>query len=520
VSGAEPGELDADEQGDRAPAPSGALELEHKLAVWPGYVVPDLSAAGELVARPLAELHLVATYYDTADLRLVRSGASLRFRIGEETGTWTLKLPAGEGAGARDALARTELDVEAPGDAVPDRLRWLTYGLSRGAGLRPVCVVETTRRRILIEGDAGARLGELDDDLVVTRDEDGRPLRSFRELELELAAVAPAEQVDAVLRLLRAAGARSAPAMPKVVRALGPPAASPVDWAPPEAIETVEDLVRTALAGDLARVMAHEVGTRLGSDPEDLHQARVGLRRFRADLRTFAAVLDAAAVEPLAREVAWLGRALGEVRDADVLADRLDDEVAGLPPGDQEAAAAVRAELAAQRSHARARLEEALATPRYAALLESLVGTVLAPPVRVEGRAADWAGQLLVTPWRRLRRAARHLGAPPAPEELHELRIKAKRARYAAEALEPVVGRPARELAARLAPLQDVLGTFHDAAVLEEWLRRGVGPATPPAQALVVGELVGSARAVAAASARAWPRSWRRARDAAKRAGW
>lgn len=520
MSDVDPGEPDPGDEAETAPAASGALELEHKLGVWPGFVLPDLSGVGELVTRPLPELHLVATYYDTADLRLVRSGATLRFRIGEQAGTWTLKLPAGDGGGAPGALARTELDVVAPGGTVPDRLRWLTYGLSRGAALRPVCVVETSRRRTVLEGSTGRRLGELDDDLVVTADEDGRPLRSFRELELELAPEASAEQVDAVLGLLRSAGARSASATPKVVRALGPLAASPVDWAPPETIETVEDLVRRALAGDLARFMDHEVGTRLGSEPEDLHQARVGLRRFRADLRTFAPVLDAAALEPLRGELAWLGRALGEVRDADVLAERLDDEVAGLPPADQPVAAAVCAALAAERRQARVRLEEVLATPRYAAVLEALVDTVLAPPVRVEARAGDWAGQLLAAPWRRLRRAARRLGAPPAPEELHELRIKTKRARYAAEALQPVLGGPARELAVRLAPLQEVLGTFHDAVVLEEWLRGGVGPATPPAQALVVGELVGSARAAAGAAARAWPRSWRRAGRAARRAGW
>jgi CHAD domain-containing protein len=57
---------------------------------------------------------------------------------------------------------------------------------------------------------------------------------------------------------------------------------------------------------------------------------------------------------------------------------------------------------------------------------------------------------------------------------LHDARRAYKRARYAAEALAGLGGRPARRLAKRLGALQDVLGTHHDAVVTADLLR-GMG---------------------------------------------
>ena len=62
-------------------------------------------------------------------------------------------------------------------------------------------------------------------------------------------------------------------------------------------------------------------------------------------------------------------------------------------------------------------------------------------------------------------RAVAALGPDPADEALHEVRIRAKRLRYACEAVAEVVGRPAADLARAAADLQGVLGDFHDAIV-------------------------------------------------------
>jgi CHAD domain-containing protein len=76
---------------------------------------------------------------------------------------------------------------------------------------------------------------------------------------------------------------------------------------------------------------------------------------------------------------------------------------------------------------------------------------------------------------RRLAAAAR-TGYVPTPGDdrdvrLHEARKAYKRARYAAEAVVPVAGSPARRLAKRLGDLQDVLGAHQDAIVAQNLLR-------------------------------------------------
>jgi CHAD domain-containing protein len=64
------------------------------------------------------------------------------------------------------------------------------------------------------------------------------------------------------------------------------------------------------------------------------------------------------------------------------------------------------------------------------------------------------------------------VGANPTDQQLHQIRIRAKRLRYAAEAAAPVVGRPASRMATAVEALQTVLGDHHDAVTAEDWFRR------------------------------------------------
>jgi hypothetical protein len=86
---------------------------------------------------------------------------------------------------------------------------------------------------------------------------------------------------------------------------------------------------------------------------------------------------------------------------------------------------------------------------RYTTLLDDLVAAAQAPAVLPEaaGLASEAAPPLVAKAWRRLRKAVRRAGATPPDEALHRIRIRAKRARYAAEAVKPVLGKPARAFA-------------------------------------------------------------------------
>src|SRR3989454_12335216 len=98
------------------------LELELKLAVE-GSFAPVLQPgrAGVEGIEELAPLDLRATYYDTPDLRLARSGITLRHRTGEaDRAGWTLKLPEMLPKAARDSSSRAEVEFDGPGNLIPD----------------------------------------------------------------------------------------------------------------------------------------------------------------------------------------------------------------------------------------------------------------------------------------------------------------------------------------------------------------------------------------------------------------
>jgi CHAD domain-containing protein len=252
---------------------------------------------------------------------------------------------------------------------------------------------------------------------------------------------------------------------------------------------------------------------RLGDDPEDVHQARVGTRRLRSDLRTFRSLVDSGWAGPLRDELSWLADLLGGVRDADVLAERLRRQVDELPEVDAAGFAPVLLRLSQEREAARAVLLVALRSDRYLTLLERLVAAASEPQL-VEKAASEPARDVLpglvARPWRSLRKAVKALPSKPPDEALHQVRIRAKRARYAAEAANPVFGNKSARFAKAVAGVQGVLGDQHDAVVAEGWLRDHV-PGTELGQALVVGELVAVQRAEAAACRKAWRKAWKEA---------
>jgi len=212
---------------------------------------------------------------------------------------------------------------------------------------------------------------------------------------------------------------------------------------------------------------AHERGARRGRDPEELHQMRTAVRRLRAILRAVPAVVGPDAA-PLRRELRWLGTVLGAVRDVDVLRDYLRAARPMLDRAEAAAARRVLARLQNARTRARAAALAALASPRYARLRRRLDATL--------GRRGPGDGDVSLTRvarrmFKKLREAVRALPARPSDAQLHAVRIRVKRARYAAELARATVGRPARRFIRSAARLQDILGEHQDAAVAEAQLR-------------------------------------------------
>ena len=327
-----------------------------------------------------------------------------------------------------------------------------------------------------------------------------RVTRRFRELEVELL-----EGDERTLRRLekelRRAGAEPRSLRPKLFEALDfSGALEPI--VPPPGASPAEEL-GAALAEQVRRVLLHDPGTRLGSDPEDLHQLRVATRRLRAFLRAGRPLVDEAWAESLRAELGWLGSALGPARDADVLVERMREEVAELGD-DEEAAAPLLAELTANRGWVRAAAVEALSSEQYLRLLDRL-DAVREPPL--SGVSLPLA-KIWHTELKRTRKTFERLPADPPDDGLHAARIRVKRARYAAELAAPELGSRGERFVVAAKQLQDVLGEHQDAVVAEERLRAWA--AESPAGGFVAGRLVERERLRKAAARAAWPEAWAR----------
>ncbi len=489
---------------------SEASQDERELKFAP---TPDVDLAASLADCGLrveesGTEHLHATYYDTSDLRLTRAGASLRHR---EDG-WTVKLP-----GTSDvALVRTELHVDGPaGDPPPDAVD-LIHALAREAPLELVAHLDTVRRKVVLRDDDGEVVAEAVDDAVKAHDGIG-PDTEFRELEVEFSHDASAKLVRRLAKQLQDAGAGAPHHIPKIVRALGPRALDAPDLVPPLDLDFASmptEVLRAALARSTARLLAHDPGVRLGGDAEDVHQARVATRRMRSDLRTFRRVLDPEWDESLRTELKWLGGELGAVRDADVLLERLETRVDELDEADRAAGERVLDILRAERARARAELLAGMRSDRYVALLERLLAAARAVPASTDGSDIELeVSDLAVKPWTKLRAAVHALGDDPPDPELHQVRIRAKRARYAAEAVVPAVGEGPKRFAKAVADLQEVLGEHQDAVVAGQWLREHA-PAHDGEAAFVAGQLAVVEAAAAQTSRDEWPAAWKAARHA------
>jgi CHAD domain-containing protein len=479
-------------------------ERELKLAATSDFRMPSIFGLVGPIVRQAPPERNETTYYDTDDLRLARWGASLRHRPGEG---WTVKLPA-----ERDApyLVRPEIVFEGAGGSPPAAAVELVRGFVRSGELHESVRMTTLRRRTELHDAEGQPIaGVVDDDVSV---HNGVSTAGFRELEVEIGEEMTPSLLDALVERLRQAGAGAPDQTAKYIRALAPTAPlTPeitVSELGPDA--SAGDVVRRALALSVIRLVRHDAVVRLDLDPEGVHQARVATRRLRSDLRTFRPLVDREWSTALRDELGWIARILGEVRDGDVLLARLRSLAAKLRGDREEAIAPVLASLQASRDAALTELLEALRSQRYVDLLDRLVEAAREPVL--EEKASEPAmgvvPALARKPWHKLEKRVSNLPDDPTVAELHEIRIRTKRARYASEAAAAVVGKPARGLALAAARLQDVLGDLNDAEGAASWLDEWSSREGPSDAATAAAELAELERAAARELRARWRAAW------------
>jgi len=469
----------------------------------------DIDESAAIIAEPVRRHR--TTHWDTADLRLARWGVALEYSA--ETG-WVLRLPAtSEGMASPDGA---ELHFDGGPEHPPEQVLHLVRVYARHAPVELVARLVTVTGETVLLDAAGAVIARTVDDTVSVYS-GPRITQRFREIDL-FSNSQPVLEV--IAGRYQGAGAQLARPRALVARALGLVGTPPPEIAPASlgGAATAGDVVRRALSMSVIRLLRHDPGVRLGVDAEDVHQARVATRRLRSDLRTFRPLLDVGWAEALRDDLRWLGGELGRVRDSEVLRDRLRSAATTLPPPDRRSALAVVAPLVGQVRSARRHLLLAMDTDRYIEVIDHLVAAARAP-ILTEMAAAparDVPPGLVRKPWRVLKAGALAARGDVPDEQLHDLRIRAKRCRYAAEAASAATGKNAAKFAREVAALQDVLGELHDAVVAEAWLRdRSAAPRVHETALFAAGELVALQRDAAERARMGWPGVWKRVE-----AGW
>jgi CHAD domain-containing protein len=448
-------------------------EIERKYEATRGTKLPSWSSLFAGVEPVAHEQKLLATYLDTADLRLAGARITLRYRTGDDATGWHLKLPAGKDT--RDEIQVHTEAVDDPGPP-PGELAQLLRSITRGAPLQPIAELRTSRRLLRWTDPAGRDLLEVTDDHVTARVLPDGPENSWREIEIELGAAGDMRLLDKADSVLRKSGVRPSSSASKLQRALGdraPKQPTPLRGAKASAGEVVTAYLREQVAA----IRRYDVEVRRGSD-DSVHQLRVATRRARSALQAYGTLIDREQTRRLTDELKWLAGVAGEARDLEVLRERFATAVEEQPAEDVlgPVSARLASWFAPRQAKARKLLLDALDSHRYLALLDALDALLADPPFtpRAAKPAAAELPRQLTRTFRRTRRhmdvADEHTGRQ-RDLELHEVRKAGKRMRYATEAAAPALGNNAARLISHTKDVQEVLGDHQDAVVAAPVLR-------------------------------------------------
>jgi CHAD domain-containing protein len=232
----------------------------------------------------------------------------------------------------------------------------------------------------------------------------------------------------------------------------------------------VMQAVVISLQTALSRIRSTEAEARHG-DVEGIHRLRTTTRRLRSELRAFRGLVDPDWIGPLEGEMKWLAGPLGSVRDLDVLMERFRKAAAALELSETEDLSLLFADLKARHARGSRNLRAALQGERYRDLLAGLQRAIDRPAMGVEACTPCRTAlpPLAAAAWDRLKKDARGLRPSNPDEAFHEVRKRAKRARYTAEMVAPVLSgsdaKGARRFIRGATRVQDTLGEHQDAVV-------------------------------------------------------
>ena len=225
------------------------------------------------------------------------------------------------------------------------------------------------------------------------------------------------------------------------------------------------------------RILKQEKKVLADQDPEPLHQMRVGMRRLRSALITFAAVVKLPKGAD-AKTLAQLRRTLGQLRDLDVqIAILRHDYLPRLEKKEQKQLAKVITILSQEREKVFAATESLLNSAKYQRFRKAYKNWLKTPKYTPQAQiplltvlpdllSQQLANLLLHPGWQVS--ATDALGKKV--RILHDLRKTIKKTRYQVEFFADYYSQEFRDWLQELKMMQDLLGQVQDMEVLQELL--------------------------------------------------
>jgi len=337
---------------------------------------------------------------------------------------------------------------------------------------------------------------------------DSSAVRTWREVEFELAEDADVALLARADKALRKAGLRRSDHDSKLARVVGTDTGDVGATAGDHLVDYLRDQVDILVRNDL---LARR-------DTEDaVHQMRVAIRRIRGTLRVYRRLLDPDRVQRVRAELSWLAGRLAAARDLEVLDEHCHDAVRALPPElvIGPVAARLTRHFAPARADARRTVLRTLNSKRYLRLLDELDRLIANPPLRKRARRVART-ELPRHIGKAHRKVAGRAGdvatASDVDGALHSARKAAKRLRYAAEVAVPVIGKPANRTRKSAKAVTKALGAHQDSVVVRPVLRElGIQAQLAGESAFTFGLLHGLEAGRATAARERFVTTWHRA---------
>ena len=451
--------------------------------------------------RDRSEKVLKSVYYDTPDLRLRDLGVTLQVCKDGKGFVQTVRAEARlENGVPKPVEAEAPVENLRPDlDRIGDKnLRRKLVKAISGASLEPA--FETLATRTFYKLEAGDSVVEL----ILDRGEARAKRRKtpIREAELELIEGDPKGMLGIAQELFAGLTVHLSPTtkaergyrlllkIPDERPEITPAKAGQADVKRGQSC----GMAFAAILRSAGEQITHNRTVVLEADvAEGPHQLRVGLTRLRAAHRALKPLLDTPAFHQLEDDARGIARAVGELRDADVLIEDIYAPVAGAVP-DQQGFDALLSALQAHRAAKQASARLYLRGDEWSRLLLCLAlwPTMLERDPSLQHQSIeDYAKQALKKRWKKVANCGRAINRLD-PEEKHAMRRSLKKLRYLIEFFAPLFpSKDVKPFVKQLKTLQDVFGYVNDVRTAEQLrtiaTEHGEGPDCAVAAGVVLG---------------------------------